>query len=233
MQDVHGGEAWDLITFVHSDGLLDSHVRVLLCRVECLELGVKSIELHLDARTGRQLVCLGATWSSLDALLCVEFTGNLVLVACHKLSDHSPDHVQLLALRLGHWLTKIVKLTLSFLQFLTDLVHDLRQVVTNVGKQYAGQFCCQDFTTEVTWGHGGVNWMRIEETHFLLHGCFHGNLSLDVFLGSVLDADKSETELDFLVHDRTLGVGTAVHDINFGDDTDSSDTLGVDAASHS
>ena len=75
--------------------------------------------------------------------------------------------------------------------------------------------------------------MRIEEAHFLLHSRLHGNLIHDVLLGSVLDADESETKLDFLVHDHAFSVGTTVHDINFGDHTHSSDALGVDAASHS
>ena len=37
------------------------------------------------------------TWLNLT-LLCVELTTDLILVALHEVSDHSPDHVQLLAL---------------------------------------------------------------------------------------------------------------------------------------
>lgn len=75
--------------------------------------------------------------------------------------------------------------------------------------------------------------MRGEKGHFLLHGGLDGYLILDVLLGSVLNSDETETELNLLVHDRALSVCASVHDVNLGDDTDGPDTLGVDPASHS
>jgi len=75
--------------------------------------------------------------------------------------------------------------------------------------------------------------MRREEGHFLLHGGFHRDLINDVLLGSVLNADESEAELNLLIHDHALGVGASVHDVDLGDHTDSSDTLGVNPAGHS
>ena len=74
--------------------------------------------------------------------------------------------------------------------------------------------------------------MRVEETHFFLHRSLDRDLILDVLLCSVLDSDKAETKLDLLVHNHTLGIGSSVHDVNLGDDTDRSDTLGIDSASH-
>jgi hypothetical protein len=48
LKDVNGGEAWNAVTFVHGDGTLDCHIGVLLSCVEILEVGVKTVELHLD-----------------------------------------------------------------------------------------------------------------------------------------------------------------------------------------
>ena len=138
---------------MHRDGLLDSHIRVLLCRVEGFEFGVKAIELHLNAGTGRQLVGLRCPWGCRHTLLRVELTSNLVLVAGYELSDHGPDHVKFLALGLRHGLTKVIKFALSLLQLLTNLVHDVWEVVANMGEQYTGQLSCEVFTTEVARGH--------------------------------------------------------------------------------
>jgi len=75
--------------------------------------------------------------------------------------------------------------------------------------------------------------MCIEETHLFLHGLLDGNASLDVLLGSIFDTDETKTKLDFLIHDHALGVCASVHDINLGDDTDSSNTLRINSTSHS
>jgi hypothetical protein len=71
--------------------------------VEVLEVGVKTIELHLDPGTGRKLLLLGTTnQAGLVASLCVKLTRDLVFVRLDELSDHGPDHVELLTLRLRH-----------------------------------------------------------------------------------------------------------------------------------
>ena len=62
----------------------------------------------------------------------VEFAANLVLIALNKLSDHSPDHMQLFALGGRHGLSQIIKLDLSLLEFLSDLVDDVGQVVSDM-----------------------------------------------------------------------------------------------------
>ena len=75
--------------------------------------------------------------------------------------------------------------------------------------------------------------MGVEESHFLLHGSLDRDLSLDVFLGSVLDTDVTKTKGDLLVHDGSLGVSSLIHNIDLGDDTDGSNTLRVNSACHS
>ena len=74
--------------------------------------------------------------------------------------------------------------------------------------------------------------MRVEELHLLFHRRSDRDLILDVLLGSILDSNETQTELDLLVHDHSLGVGSSVHNVNFGDHTDCSDTLGVNSTRH-
>ena len=127
---------------MHSDGTLDGHIGVLLGSIESLKIGVEAIELHLDLGTSGELLLLRArhAWGGvLSASLNIEFTRDLVLVTLHELSDHRPDHMELLALGRWHGLAEIEKLFLSLLQFDADLLHDLGEVVSNMGEQYAGQ----------------------------------------------------------------------------------------------
>lgn len=75
--------------------------------------------------------------------------------------------------------------------------------------------------------------MAVEERHLLFHGCLDRDLLLDVGLRSVFDSDEAETQLDILVHNSALSIGAAVHDVDLGDDTDSTDTLRIDFPRHS
>lgn len=110
-------------------------------------------------------------WTSLASSLGVEFTRDLVLVGLDKLCDHGPHHVELLSLSGWHWLTEIFELNLGLLKLALDLVHDLRQVVSNMSKQYPGHLRGEHLTTQESWWHSGVDRVSIEET--LLFGlCF-------------------------------------------------------------
>jgi len=71
-----------------------------------------------------------------------------------------------------------------------------------------------------------------EEGTLLCNGLIDRNLIDNIFLCTILDAHKTETKLDFLIHDHLLGVGTSVHNINLGDNTDGTDTLGVKLTRH-
>ena len=231
LKDVNGGEAWNAVTFVHGDGTLDCHIGVLLSCVEVLEVGIKTVELHLNPRTGRELGLLRNSYV-LGASLHVKLTRDLVFEGLNELSDHGPDHVELLTLGIWHGLTQVVKFALSLLQFLADLIHDFRQAVPNVSEQYPCQLRRKHFAAKEARWHCRVNLVRIEESHFLLHSSLDGDLSLNVLLRSVFDADESKAQLDFLIHDHALGVCAPIHDINLRDDTHGPDSLGVDSTGH-
>jgi hypothetical protein len=54
----------------------------------------------------------------------------------------------------------------------------------------------------------------------------------NIFLSSVLNTDVAHAKWNLLVHNHTLGIGTSVHDVDFSDDTDCSDTFGVELSCH-
>ena len=74
--------------------------------------------------------------------------------------------------------------------------------------------------------------MTCEVLLFLCDGHRDWNLVDNILLGSVLDSYVPETERNFLVHNHAFGVGTSVHDVDFSDDTDSSDALWVKLSCH-
>lgn len=81
-------------------------------------------------------------------------------------------------------------------------------------------------------GHARVHGVRAEVQLLLLDGGLHRDSVHDVLLGPVFDADEAQTQADVLALDHPLRVGTAVHDVDFGDDADGPDALGVDLSRH-
>lgn len=74
--------------------------------------------------------------------------------------------------------------------------------------------------------------MGAEVQLLLLNGKFYWNSVNDILLGPIFDADETETEIDVLALNHPLCVGTLVHDINLGDNTDRPDTLLIDFPCH-
>jgi len=74
--------------------------------------------------------------------------------------------------------------------------------------------------------------MACEVFLFLSNGHGYWNCVNNIFLGSVLNTDITHAKWNLLIHNHAFGVGTSVHDVNFGDDTDSADTLWVELSRH-
>jgi hypothetical protein len=67
---------------------------------------------------------------------------------------------------------------------------------------------------------------------FFLNGFGNWDLVDNIFLSSVLDTDVTHSEVNFLVKNHALGIGSSVHDINLCDNTNSSDTFGINFHCH-
>lgn len=74
--------------------------------------------------------------------------------------------------------------------------------------------------------------MSVEIELLFLLGCLHSNPIDDILLGSVLDSDETHSQVDVFTFDHSFGGGTFVHDIDFGDDTNCSNTLWINTSCH-
>ncbi len=74
--------------------------------------------------------------------------------------------------------------------------------------------------------------MRLEESLLLCNSILHRYLVNDIFLGSVLDTNVSESQRYLLVHKHLLCVCTAIHNVDLRNDTDSTHTSFINFASH-
>lgn len=155
-----------------------------------------------------------------------------VFVSLNELCDHAPQQLHLLWCTRRHWWTEISQVVFGLLGLGPDLLHDLRQVVLDVREQDLGQLGRQVADTQQALRHRGVYRMSAEVELLLLDGRLDGDSVQDVLLGPVLDSDEPETERHIFTLDHPLGVGTPVHDINLGDNTNSTDTLWVHLSRH-
>jgi hypothetical protein len=96
-----------------------------------------------------------------------------------------------------------------------------------VSEQDTGHFLDEHIASTVTIGHGRVDGMRREVSALLLDSFFDRDSVNDIFLSAILHSNETKLERNFLVHNHTLSVHSSIHDIYFGDDTDSSESLRV------
>jgi len=85
---------------------------------------------------------------------------------------------------------------------------------------------------ELSQGHRRVGRVAIEVSALLLESFSHRETVLDVLLGSVFDADIAQVEVDFSALDHLLGIDARPHDVDLGDDTEGSDSGGVNRLGH-
>ena len=149
-----------------------------------------------------------------------------------EFGDHVPEDLRLLCVFRRHSWTQIFQIFVGFLHLLSDLLHNLRQVMLDVSKQDTRKLGCQVEDTQQVLRHGRVDGVSGEVQLLLLLGRFHCDPVDDVLLRPVLDSDKTETELDILSFDHAFRVGTLVHDIDFRDDTNCTNTLRIKLSSH-
>ena len=191
------------------------------------------MELPFDFSSSLDIRFLRSTFAVLDSFgSSVKLTLNLVLVRSEEFKNHRPNKLHLLSSVCGHGRSKFSQVLFIGSQLLSDFVYNSWECVFNVSEQDTSQLLDEDITTEGARGHTRVNRVGAEVHSFLLNSFGNRNLVDDIFLSSVLDTDVTHSEVDLLVKNHALGVCSSVHDINFSDDTDGSDTLRIDLSCH-
>lgn len=74
--------------------------------------------------------------------------------------------------------------------------------------------------------------MSVEVKLLFFDGGLHSDSIDDILLRSILDTNETQSQVYIFSLNHTLGIGSTVHDINLGDDTNCSDALGVELSSH-
>ena len=86
--------------------------------------------------------------------------------------------------------------------------------------------------TQKSLWHGRVNRMCTEIELLSFDGDLDRDSVDDILLRTVLNTNKSESKLNIFSFDHSLGAGTLVHDIDFGNNTNSSNTLRINLSGH-
>lgn len=232
-EQVDRRETRNVDTFEVDDSLFDNHVCVFLRSIKSFEVRVKFVELPFDFSSSLDIRFLRSTFAVLDSFgSSVEFTLNLVLVRSEEFKNHRPNKLHLLSGVCGHGRSKFSQVLFIGSQLLSDFVYNSWECVFNVSEQDTSQLLDEDITTEGSRGHTRVNRVGTEIHSFFLDSFSNRNLVDNIFLSSVLDTDVTHSEVDLLVENHALGICSSVHDINFSDDTDGSDTLRIDLSCH-
>lgn len=77
-----------------------------------------------------------------------------------------------------------------------------------------------------------INFMVLEEHHFFLKRSFDFLIALDSMLTSVFNSNIPKSERNFFVLENPSSISTSVHQIDLGDNSDSSDTFRVKFSCH-
>jgi hypothetical protein len=191
------------------------------------------VELPFDFSSSLDVRFLRSTFAVLDSFgSSVKLTLDLVLVRSEEFKNHRPNKLHLLSSVGGHRRSEFSQVFFIGSQFLSDFVYNSWECVLDVSEQDVCQLLNENITTEGSRGHTRVDRVGTEIHSFFLDSFSNRNLVDDIFLSSVLDSDITHSEVDLLVENHALGVGSSVHDINFSDDTDGSDTLRIDLSCH-
>jgi len=213
---------------MHLNCLLDVHIIIVLASWYTIEFGVKVIEILLDFCTTWNFHCSRAhLWS-----FWVVSSWNCIFICLNKVSDHIPQQLHLFSILWWHSRSQVSQVILSLLSFLSDFFHDFWQSKFNMSKKNLCQFGGQVADTQKTLRHTWVHWMSTEIQLFLLDSFSYWNSINNILLGSILDSNEAKSECDILSFDHSLSVGTFVHDINLGDNTNSSNTFWIQLSCH-
>lgn len=102
----------------------------------------------------------------------------------------------------------------------------------NMSKKNFSQFRCKVTNTKERLRHSGINWMSVEIEFLFLDSCFDWNSIDNILLRPILNSNETKSKCDIFSFYHSLSTCSFIHDINFSDDTDSSNTFWVNLSCH-
>lgn len=101
-----------------------------------------------------------------------------------------------------------------------------------MSKKNFSQFRCKVTNTKERLWHSGINWMSVEIEFFFLDSCLNWNSIDNILLGPIFNSNESKSKCDIFSFYHSFSTCTFVHDINFSDYTNGSNTFWVNLSCH-
>ena len=102
----------------------------------------------------------------------------------------------------------------------------------NMSKKNFSQFRSKVTNTKERLWHSGINWMGVEIKLFFLNSRLNWNSIDNILLGPILNSNETKSKCDIFSFYHSLCTCTFIHDINFSDDTNGSNTFWVNLSCH-
>lgn len=102
----------------------------------------------------------------------------------------------------------------------------------NMGEKNFSQFWCKVTNTKERLWHSWINWMSVEIKFFLFNSSLYWNSINNILLRSIFNSNEPESKSNIFSFNHSFGTCTFIHDIDFSDDTNCSNTFWVNLSCH-
>lgn len=96
----------------------------------------------------------------------------------------------------------------------------------------SAQFLSQSLSSQHILRHGRINGVFAEVYFFSIQCVFDSHAVINVFLTPVFDAHVAESQLDIFSQNHIFRIGSSVHDVDFGNHSDSAFSFRVQLSGH-
>lgn len=207
------------------------HIVILLSSSVIIEFRVEVEKLHFYFSTTRKFHSSTVLARVLISFWVI-FTWNSILVCANKISDHTPKKLHFFSWFRGHRWSEISQIILSLFYLIPNFLHNIRQTVLDMCEQNLRQLRRQIENTKYLLIHWRINRMSTK-IQLLFFDCSLDRDSIhDILLWSIFDTNESQSQLNIFSFEHSLSISSLIHDINLGDNTNSSDTLWIEFTSH-
>jgi len=207
------------------------HVVIFLSSSIITEFRVQIEKLHFYFSTTRKFhssTSLIWVWISFRVI----FTGNSIFVGTNEVSDHTPKKLHFFCWFRWHWWSKISQIIISLLDLVPNFLHDIWQTMLDMCEQNLRQLWRQIENTQYWLVHWWIDRMSAEIQLLFFDSCLDWDSIHNILLWSIFDTNESKSQLNIFSFEHSFSISSLIHDINLGNDTNSSNSLGIKLTSH-
>lgn len=146
--------------------------------------------------------------------------------------DQLPNEVQLFGIFDGESRPQLLQSVVHSAYSLVDLLHEGGKETSNSFVEDSRQLSGKNGSSEDLAWDGGVDWVAGEEFLFFFDCDLDFNVVVDVLLRSQFNSNVAVIEGDIFSSKHFEGISALIHDVYFGEDTNGSDSVGVELLGH-